>query len=86
VDKYKQGLIRRDYNWLNHIKVKINILNLKGLNIISLILVVFFLFLALPFSENRPAFAAYPPSILKWSIVDTPSNDGNVIRPVSDTN
>ena len=44
------------------------------------------MFFTFPFSDYKPAFASFPPSILKWSVVDTPSPEGNVIRSVTDTN
>lgn len=60
----------------------------KSVNLIavSLVLILVLLFIAAPLADNKPVFAGYPPSILKWSFVNTPTIDGNVIVSPSEIN
>jgi hypothetical protein len=57
-----------------------------SLAIIVLALILVFLFIATPLVSTKAVLAEYPPSILKWSFVDTPSIDGNVIVSPSEIN
>jgi hypothetical protein len=62
--------------------------NSASLRIISLALIVIFLFFSMPLADIKPAIAVNPQSILSWSVVETPSKyrDGNVIVNPSEIN
>lgn len=57
-----------------------------NLTIISLALILVLLSVTVPFAASKPAYADYPPSILKWSFVNTPTIDGFVVVPQSEIN
>lgn len=59
---------------------------LANLAIISLVLILLLLTISVPLIKTEPALADFPPSILRWNFVTTPTIDGFVVVSPSEIN